>query len=664
MNREELLNKVITFEDDKLLCNGEEISIEEAQEIIRLQSKAMEEEVYEYIQNKTELDTEEITELSDTVINTQMRIAQSKIDVKDLDEYQDIRKEIQRAEEICDKALKIFSFKNKKIDNEDKINKIKIKWRNQTSEDEEPNLNDMIDTANELLIKAIVMKEFKKQFSTSRFEIEQGNIEIYGDFATEFQIYIITKDIEIYFQIDRNLGIFEGLKGEFIASGLRVNSMLMQTSLDSYSKSSNTLKTAYTFNNIIIREVRYLKTTIKQEINYSLSKSIAKSYDRFATANFFMTNFEVLLDKKTKKNLNEIMLDSIKYIDENKINNNDPDKTQLKEDIKDDSINDLKSNNNIDFKEFILDKISAIFNLKNEQIKIDKRDAKKDEIFEIQASGQKIILSILESGVILVSSTNTLGTGKTDIQNYESKGENILEKLSNSVLASYLPILIRQIENIFNNVKGKTSKKTSKELDKVLKEIVTDMLENKLDSETLKEKIYFIIDKVITIDSLNYESILEIIDKILNNFFINQFKNTIVEIQDKKQDISSLFNISKATLEKYKSSMDSGDSLIERFEIVKKYINRLLSLVQIVLLIQEYKDIKFNIKEYIEDNIEQSLKKENEIRAFADNLSEDDILGGISRKLLSLMDISLSSKDEMYRFNLDDILSELMKTNL
>ena len=56
---------------------------------------------------------------------------------------------------------------------------------------------------------------------------------------------------QIYFQIDKNLGLFEGLKGEFIASGLRVNSILMQTSLDNYTKSSHTIKTAYTFNNII-----------------------------------------------------------------------------------------------------------------------------------------------------------------------------------------------------------------------------------------------------------------------------------------------------------------------------------------------------------------------------------------------------------------------------
>jgi hypothetical protein len=671
MNRQEILNKVITFEDGKLLCDGLEITIEDAQEIIRLQSKAMEEEVFDYIQNKPELETEEITSLSDTVINTQMRIAQSKIDVKDLDEYQDIRADIKKADEICDKALKIFNFKNKKV--EKTIKESNIKWKNNdlNSNSNEPDIDEMFETGLELLIKFMIMSEFKKQFSTSDIEIREENIEIHGNLVDDFQIYIITKDIEVYFQIDKNLNLFDGLKGEYIASGLRVNSMLMQTSLDSYTKSSHTLKTAYTFNNVITMEIRFLKNTIKQEINYSLSKSIAKSYDRFATANFFMINFGVLLDKKTKKKLNNIMKESIDTVEENKkikekniqesIDENSSTETQIQENAN--TIKEFDSNNYLNY---VLDKLLIVFNLKVEQIKIEQKKLKNDEIFEIQASGQKIIISILESGVIFVSSTNTLGTGKTDIQNYEAKGETIKDKLSNAVLASYIPILNRQIENIFNNVKGKSAKKISKDIEKTLKESVFDMLENKLDAESFKDKVYFVIDRIINIDSLNYEPIFEIIDKITNNFFFNQFKESFIEIQDKKQDVNILFKIFKSTLEKYKFSMDSGDSLIERFDIVKKYSNRLLSLIQIIKLIQDYKNIKFNIEniDISNTNIEQSIKKENEIRIIADNLSEDNLLGGTARKLLSLMDISLSSKDELYKFNLDEILSELITTNL
>lgn len=666
MNRQEILNRVITFEDGKLLCNGEEISIEEAQRIIQLQSKAMEEEVYDYIQNNTELETEDLTNLSDTVITTQMKIAQSKIDVKDLDDYQDIRKDIKRAEEICDKALSIFNFKNRKVKNEKIKNDIKIKWKYQPKDAEvyEPDIEEMIETGYELYIKGLILYEFSKQFSTTDIEVNEENIEIYGDLVNEFQVYIITKDIEIYFQIDRNFKQFEGLRGEFIASGLRVNSMLMQTSLDSYTKTSHSLKTAYTFNNIITREIRFLKNTIKQEINYSLSKSIAKSYERFATANFFMLNFSPLLDKKTKKKLNEIINESVNNIEENK-------KTHPKDIIKseqEDIINIIETKNNIldakEIQQIILNQVSSVFGINTEQIKIESRESKNNKTFEIQSLGQKILINIHDSEQLDVSSTNTLGTGKSDIQNYEVKGDNLQDKISKAVLASYLPILNRQIENIFNNIKGKTAKKISKEIEKTLKDSLLNMLENKLNNKLFKEKIDFVIDNIINIDSINYESVLEIIDKLINNFFINQFKDISIEIQNEVQNIDKIFNINKATLNKYNQSLETGDSLIERFDTVKKYFNRLLSLVDIIKLIQEYKNIKYSFEDYLEDYIERSLSKEYEIKKVAEHLSEDNLLGGIARKLLSLMDISLSSKDEMYRFNLDEILKELLSTNL
>lgn len=663
MNQQDYLNKVITFEDGKLLCDGEEISIEEAEKIIKIQSQAMEEQVYDYIQKNPEIDREELTELSDTVFETQMRVAQSKIDIRDLDEYQDIRQDIAKAEEICNKALKIFNFRNKKVSKSDLQNKNKIKWKRQNSDDYEPTVEEMFETGYEILLKEMVFVEFEKQFATADIKVERENIEIDGNFEDEFQIYVITKDIEIYFQINENKGYFEGLKGNYIASGLRVNSMLMQTSLDNYINKSHTIKTAFTFDNVITMEIRYLKNTIKQEINYSLSKSIAKSQERFSIANFFMINFGLLLDRKTKRKLNNIMEESLRLTEESKKQKIKSEENADTDEVINESVIEKTEEVIQSVEEYLKGLLLKVFDLKEEQIRIDKKEVKKDQIFEAQISGQKINISILESGVVLVSSTNTLGTGKTDIQNFEAKGENINDKISNAVLASYIPILYRQIENILNTVKGKNSKKLAKDIEKNLKDTVFDMLENQLNIENFKNKLYFVLDNLIEIDSINYEIIFEIIDRVISNFFLNQFKDTFIEIQDKKQDISKIFSISNATLKKYQRSAEVGDTVFERFENIKKYINRLLSLIEMIKLIQEYKDIKFN-SEYINENIEHSLKKENLMRSAADKLSEDNLLGGIARKLLALMDISLSAKDEMFKFNLDELLSELITTNL
>lgn len=665
MTNEEYLKKVITFEDGKLLCDGIEISIEEAEKIIKIQSRAMEETVYDYIQKNPDLGREEIASLSDTVIETQMRVAQSKIDVKDLDEYQDIRQDIAKAEEICDRALKLFAFKNKKVEKKEKKEKSTIIWKYQPADEDEyePSPDEMVETGYDLLIKQIIILEFKKQFATADIDLISDEIEIYGNFADEFLIYIYHKDLEIYFQINENQQQFDGLKGNYIGSGLRINSMLIQTSLDAYSKkSSHTVKTAFSFDNIITMQIRFLKNTIKQEINYSLSKSIAKAEDRYAIAKFFMINFNLLMDKKTKKKLNNIMSKSTITIEDNQKDkiNNQSEIVSIENKVEK-QVEKIKEKAEIE--NYIKNEISLVFSIKEEQIKIDKKEVKKDKIFDIQVSGQRIILSYLESEVMLVSSTNTLGTGKNDIQNLEIKGEDVYDKIRKAVLASYSPMLNRQIENMFTNIRGKQNKKVAKSLETSLKEIVYDMLETKISNKDFKEKIDFIINELLRIDSISYEIVFELIDKVFANHFSNIFKNKKIYIHDNEFLPYSLFDVSKATLFKYKSAEESGDSLVERFENVQKYIKRLLALTETIKLIQEYKDIKFNF-EYTIDQIENSIEKENELRRIADDLSEDNIIGGSSRKLLSLMDISISSKDQMFKFNLDEILAELSQANL
>ncbi len=665
MTNKEYLKKIITFVDGKLLCDGIEISIEEAEKIIQIQSKAMEEEVYDYIQKNPNLEREEIAELSDTVIGTNMRVAHAKIDVKDLDEYENVRKDIQKALEICDRALKIFAFKSKKVDKSNDKDKINIIWKNQPIDNPnyDPTIEEMIETSYDIILKELIFKEFEKQFATTDIDLKREEIEIYGNFTDEFLIYIYHKDLEIYFQINDNQGQFEGLKGNYIGSGLRINSMLIQTSLDSYSnKSGHTIKTAFSFDNIITMQVRFLKNSIKQEINYSLSKSISKAQERYFIASFFMNTFKLLMDRKTKRRLKNIISDSLLILE--KKNNKDNDDIEESDDLKPDLIKE--TDKKISNETYIKNQITKVFGIKEDQIKLEKKENKKDQLFDIQVSGQKIIISYLDSGVMFISSSNTLGTGKNDIQNLEVKGSDFFEKSEKAILASYVPVLNRQIENTFINVKGKKNKNIAQLLEAKLKEIVYSMIENKLSSKELKNKIDDIINDLLKIDSINYATIFEIIDKVFYNHFINFFKNEKIYIHDKEFLADKLFSESNATFYKYKNSEELGDSFVERLENVEKYIRRLFYLTKTIKLIQDYKDLKFasEISDNTKDQIQISIEKENELRKIGDELSEDNILGVTSRKLLSLMDISISSKDEMFKFNLDEILSEFTQANL
>lgn len=663
---EDYLKKVITFEDGKLLCDGEEISIEEAERIVQLQVKAMEENAYQQIQDNPDLEREDIDRLADTVNETRINVAFNSVDVRGLEDYYETAKFIMDAHKVADRALSFFSLKNRKVKRvlEEPKKRIDVKWPGNihNSPDYDPSIQEMSDVMTNMLFRELIFAQINKQFYNSELKIEYEDINALGSFATGFDVFIKNDVVDIYFRVDENEDKFENINGNFVASALRLGDFALQNTIAQTTKKSNNLRVAQTLENVIIKEIRFLKNVIKQEINFSLEQSTSRVRDRLNIANFFITNFSLFMDTKTKKRLEKIIRDSKRLMEENTKNSI----SESSNDNTDILINDEKEVNTdiSEISSFIKEKISENFSIEIDKVNMNVKNDKDFKSYEIFLSGQRILITVKDNEVSVISN-NTIGTGKTDFQKNNIYGKNIIQKLENACFMATIPLINRQIENIFNSIKIK-DKKLIKDSDLVSKNIINTLIEN-IDIKEKLEKIRLyvieLIDKFMLIGDKISEAIFEIIDNIFVKINMQTFEYINSDVINKEQ-IENSYSVSNGIYFKYNKMSNDNETFIDKLDEIKKVVNRFVYRNLLIIEIERYKEILSESTDNFEEKILTLSEQENKITTISDYLSEDIIMGGMARRLLSLMDSSMSAKNDIFKFNLDEIVIEMIKTNL
>ena len=99
---------------------------------------------------------------------------------------------------------------------------------------------------------------------------------------------------------------------------------------------------------------------------------------------------------------------------------------------------------------------------------------------------------------------------------------------------------------------------------------------------------------------------------------------------------------------------NDGEDLVFIIEEIKKKFQRVLKAGKLITEITKYIDMLNN---QIDKNDIELI--EIKIKKIADDLSEDSYLGFTSRKILGLINISESSKDDLFKYNLEKITEQL-----
>jgi hypothetical protein len=661
------LPKVITFENNQLLCDGEPISIEDAEKLVREQVKAYEDSTADLIKNDTALDVESIEKLADSVNDLRYHTGLKLIPGRGIEEYRSVADDIIKAIALCDKALEIFSSKRKKQHVEFKPKSLfkPEEWPLNINNDPDydPTLDELYEKYHELIFQDLIYTQFKNQFYNTGAEVEKENIKVFGNMVNEFRLYIVNKNINIYFQINENIGNFGDVTGKFIGSALKVGSISLQNTRDNYLiHGNNNFKTAQTIENLIVKQIRFLKNTIKQEITYSLSQNISKAEERLNVANVFIANYGPLLDKKTMAKLKAIIKDAKKIMKEQ--NNRKPAGKKAVEP----GTKNLPGKTGIENEKILAEnevkkQLLIAFDTTEDKIRFESKQKEEYLLFDALISGQRININIFNFKKVFVSSTNTIGTGKTDFQQVEAPGKDLTESIKNAAYMSSLPVLTRQIDNLSASIKGNEPKKIFKGIENHLKEIIQVNNDFSLDlSDKIKifiRNFYYIIDKLPGFNKQINEDILNVTDKLLKR--VNEFVIESTEININGKAVS-LHESNKSLGQIYQSALLEDNDKLEALNIVKKYLNRSVYSNVIIKELNEFKILLFETK-----NLEKAekeilrLEAENTIKPLADHLSEDVLIGGIARKILGLLDISISSRDDMFKFNIENIIMEIIK---
>lgn len=618
------LDKKITFEDGKLYCNGQEISIEEAEEIIKNQIKELEKNKEEIIQKENNLDEDRTRMMVNDLNEVFVYASNSGIHVRGNNEYYEAGDLILKAELICDKALRIFSpeyRKEKRKEDLEKNDPLKEIISNFDWGGIEPTNIEIIEKSIEMYIASIVIIEMRKQFYNIDFNFEKDDIRVYLDLPLEIRIYIIKDSFSLYFRINRNI-FTDTIPFNFIVSSMTVNTFKIQDDISilANQNNSNNIKFAQTIENAVFKEIRFLKNLIKEEIDYSLSMNISKAKERLNLANKILETYKGLLSEELLTKLNNLIKETENYQD------------VLYEEIEE------EKEEKIDISSIIYDNLSKTFNVDKE--KIIREINQSNNKYEINILGQKISININDNDNVIIKSVNIVGNSKNDIVNKNVIGKNINDKLRKAVNYSYLPIIYRTIDNLIKDNKVLENRKKIKEIEGKLKDLIIFIYED-FDTyeniEFLKEKINNILDTVSIINQNIAFEIFSIIDFIL-------FKS-LEKLHIKDINILNFRNkLSLSYKEFYSINNDFFETTIE----IKNLINRILN---IVLLIKE-------ITVYLENIFDISI--ENSIKELANVLIEDCICNKLCRNLLSLLDISDTLKDDSFKFQIKNIMLEFI----
>jgi hypothetical protein len=558
---------------------------------------------------------------------------------------------------------KNYTIQNHKNTQEEEV-EVVVDWDGNVNNDPdyEPTTDETLYKLASLFFKELIHLEFKKQFPFG-LVVERENIRLAGNLANIFKLYIEVEGVEVYFRIDLNDGEYETLTGNFVASGLKIGELQLQDTTESFLKYGNNFKMAQTLENIVAKEIRFLKTCIKQEISY-LEQNILSAEDKLKVANLFQLYYTPFLDNKQIAKLTNIVIKTESILEEKeKLKNKQ--KIELDNEIEEEDNTDNKTElNKVSYDlEFIKtqfkDEIFKSFNLENEKIKFDFKTTEKSFLLEAIISGQKINLNIFMDDKLTVSSTNTIGTGKSDLNQLEVKGKTLEEKLKKAIILSAKPILIRQIENLANIFKGNQYKKISKELEVNLKEICNSITDFSIDIfdkvSFIKDKINIVIDTLSFLDKKSVEGFIDVLDKILKLLHNEMTKNIDFDFMD-NFDFTN-YSLDRSLSTKFKNLLSNGETLVEVLNNLKNNLNRLIDTNILVINLNSYKKVAF-VSEKDEKYLEEL---ENKIKFIADSLSEDIVLGSASRKVLGLMSSSISNKDNLFKYNIENVVKEIIK---
>lgn len=638
-----MADQIITFENGKLLCDGVEISIEEAEAIIKKQLEDLDKSVEDQIVNNPDISREEIDELSKIVVETKYKIGEKSLKTLDLQEYYDAEKLITDGLGLVTGVLKPFFTKKLQIDfnNQEKNDfRPNIKWlgNKDNNPDYVPSMEDMLETGFVLIVKEIILKYVKVLFP-SNLNLGFDDIFIKNHNTTSFEVEIKKDTLTIGFQIDQNDGSFGDTKISYIATNLQIGKIRVQEHKERLNKhSTDKFKAAQTLENLIMRELRFLKNFIKEEISYISEKSIQKISEKLAYSKKLKESCEKVLDSKNLAKLNDLITELEEKVKISK--NTDSSNLHDSENIEDSD--ELKMTN---IENSIKNNLFKVFNTNNDQSKFITKKNRTDLFIETFLEGQKINIAILNLTEIRLSSFNSIGTGKTDLSNFDITGTDINEKIDNIGFFVYFPIIFRQIENSFSLIKSK--KISTKELEKNVKEAFFNLKNYSKEKEIRLTEVYQEIEKAIDFIQefedkfiISFLDVLDYLFDALNYEFIKNLSFTTNSIYQKEKGLTSI----------YKASRGNEESIVESLSNVKKLLYRIF-----------YSDfLAFEINNYKQQKEIEENKTEDKIKSISDKLSEDILVGSYARKILSLMNISVAGRNELFKNNLETLILDIM----
>lgn len=636
-----MADQIITFEDGKLLCDGIEISIEDAEAIIKKQVEALDKSVEDQIVNNPDISREEIDELSKIVVETKYKVGEKSLKTLDLQEYYDAEKLITDGLGLVTGVLKPFFTKKLQIDfnnQERKDFRPNIKWLGNKDNDPEyvPSMEDMLETGFVLVVKEIILKYVKVLFP-SNLNLGFDDIFIKNHKTTSFEVEIKKDTLTIGFQIDQNDGSFGDTKISYIATNLQIGKIRVQENKERLNKhSTDKFKAAQTLENLIMRELRFLKNFIKEELNYISEKSIQKISEKLAYSKKLKESCEKVLDSKNLAKLNNLIAELEKKVKISK---------DVSSNLQGENIEDSDELKMTNIETSIKNNLFKVFNTNNDQSKFITKKNRTDLFIETFLEGQKINIAVLNLTEIKLSSFNSIGTGKTDLSSFEITGIDINEKVDNIGFFVYFPIIFRQIENSFLFIKSK--KISTKELEKNVKEAFFNLKNYSKEKEIRLTEVYQEIEKAIDFIQefedkfiISFLDILDYLFDALNYEFIKNISFITNNTYQKEKGLTSM----------YKASRGNEDSIVESIANVKKLLYRVF-----------YSDfLAYEINNYKQQKEVEENKIEDEIKSIADKLSEDILVGSYARKILSLMNISVAGRNELFKNNLETLILDII----
>jgi len=634
-----------------IFTSNEENFLPEEQKKIRERLLSLYTRYSEYLIFNPDLKKEDAINFADTITETEVSAIRAGIEFRGLDELVKAMKIVLDTSKKCDKAIEAFEDEHFRL----KIEEAKKEQKFDYIKDLSP--YEAFLKFYQVLIRDLTLNELKVQFANTNLNITFDDIDVKGKVTEGFDILVKFKDApELFFQIFPNNGNFADITNNFIASSLKIASLQIQTRPEDYSKQgNNNFKSAQTVDKVIKREIRLLKIIIKEEIE-TLENTTAKAIERLEATKKIFNHFYIFLNKKTKEQLLKIMEETESIvsktleISENKISTRK---------IKQFSAIKTEIKNNNDTLEKIIKETNEIFtsNKNKSNFKTELDENKVLISFEIEELNLNLEIEDENILSIFVTSNN-----KEVYEQLNVFGKNLQERIKNSILFAYSIFIKNKIDSLLINTKKKKNQDLHKNIINTLENISKVLTAF---SSEISEKIKIIIDNIlilfnllISLDEKLVKDILDILDKILEEIHREiEGVNGIKLSYDKENTVLAVYNLLKS------EETDITD-IFEIFNELKKYIEMSLTSNILIQVLNYYKKEQFDEEKTLYSNEDRRLKLmsyEQIIKDLANILSEDITVGSCARKVLSIMDRSITLRDNILKKDLENIISEIIK---